>query len=519
MGACTMPNLSVRNSTLPPFTSRTARATSCVTVPDFGFGINPRGPRILPSGPTRDIRSGVATAASKSVQPSDTFLTRSSPPTKSAPASWASRALSPTAKTATRTFLPVPLGRTTDPRTICSAWRGSTPRRMCASTVASNFEIDVSFASATASSGFSPPLPLAAMAASTFLAASMYFLPCRLLMALLDNLEAHRPRSALDHLHRRLGLERVEVLALGLDDGPDLLLGDAADLLAVRLRRTFVDAGGALQQIHGRRRLEHERERAVLEDRDLGRDDITGLRSGALVVGLGELHDVDSVRAQRGAHRRRRRGAPSLKLELQDRADFLLAHWDLMDLFDLQQVQLDRSLTAEHVDQHLELALFRVDLIDLAVEVRERPIDDAHRLSDLELDTDLGRFLLHLLLDRPHLFFLKRHRAVGRADESGHARGVANHEPRVVRHHHADKDVAGEDSLLDVTALAVLDLDLVLHGDEHLQDLVLHVHRLDPLLEVLLDLLFVPGVGVDHVPLRFLLGRTPFHRHQCAVPL
>src|SRR5437899_13055011 len=109
-----MPNLSVLNSTLPPFTSRTARATSKVTVPDFGFGIRPRGPRILPSGPTLDMMSGVATAASKSVQPSDTFLTRSSPPTKSAPASWASRCLSPVANTATRTFLPVPFGRTTD---------------------------------------------------------------------------------------------------------------------------------------------------------------------------------------------------------------------------------------------------------------------------------------------------------------------------------------------------------------------------------------------------------------------
>src|SRR6266851_7279111 len=118
--------------------------------------------------------------------------------TKSAPASCASRARSPTAKTATRTFLPVPLGKTTDPRTICSACRGSTPRRMCASTVASNLEIEVSLASATACSVASPPLPLAATAASTFLAASRYFFPCLLLIASVPTL-----RSAADPRHRR----------------------------------------------------------------------------------------------------------------------------------------------------------------------------------------------------------------------------------------------------------------------------------------------------------------------------
>ena len=177
MGTWMIPNLSVRNSTLPPFASVTARATSLVTVPDFGFGIKPRGPRTLPSGPTFDMMSGVAIAASKSVQPSETFLTRSSPPTTSAPASCASRALSPTAKTATRTFFPVPFGSTTDPRTICSACRGSTPSRMCASTVASNFEIDVSRTIWQALSGSRPPSPLLDSAASTFLAASMYFLP------------------------------------------------------------------------------------------------------------------------------------------------------------------------------------------------------------------------------------------------------------------------------------------------------------------------------------------------------
>ena len=48
------------------------------------------------------MTSGVASATSKSITPSWTFLTRSSPPTTSAPASIASRSFSPVAKTAIR---------------------------------------------------------------------------------------------------------------------------------------------------------------------------------------------------------------------------------------------------------------------------------------------------------------------------------------------------------------------------------------------------------------------------------
>src|SRR5215510_13291331 len=118
IGVCTLPALSTRNSTLPALASRTARPTSKVTVPSFGFGMSPRGPSTLPSRPTWPMRSGVAMAESNSSQPPCTRSTRSSAPTTSAPASRASRSLSPLAKTATRTLLPMPLGSTTAPRTI-----------------------------------------------------------------------------------------------------------------------------------------------------------------------------------------------------------------------------------------------------------------------------------------------------------------------------------------------------------------------------------------------------------------
>ncbi len=98
------------------------------------------------------MASGVAMAASKSVKPSWTFLIRSSKPTNSAPASLAAAAGSPWAKTATRTFLPVPWGRETLPRTIWSLLRGSTPRWKETVTVGSNFGAGKFFTVATASS-------------------------------------------------------------------------------------------------------------------------------------------------------------------------------------------------------------------------------------------------------------------------------------------------------------------------------------------------------------------------------
>ncbi len=81
MGTWTIPAFSTRNSTLPAFSSLTARPTSKVTVPALGLGIRPLGPRTLPSRPTWPMRSGVATARSNSSQPSWIFFTYSSEPT------------------------------------------------------------------------------------------------------------------------------------------------------------------------------------------------------------------------------------------------------------------------------------------------------------------------------------------------------------------------------------------------------------------------------------------------------
>ncbi|CRH48285.1 Uncharacterised protein [Chlamydia trachomatis] len=102
------PARSALNSILPFRSSATVLTTSVVTVPALGVGIRFLGPKTFPSFPTSLIISGVATATSKSTHPPLIFSTKSSLPTKSAPASIASAALSPAAKTKIRKTLPVP---------------------------------------------------------------------------------------------------------------------------------------------------------------------------------------------------------------------------------------------------------------------------------------------------------------------------------------------------------------------------------------------------------------------------
>src|SRR6478672_11790948 len=133
---------------------------------------------------------------------------RSSAPTTSAPAALASSALAPLANTATLTVLPVPLGRLTTPRTIWSAWRGSTPRLSATSTVSSNFEVARLFTRVIASStaySFSP---------STLPSWAFCFLVSFATVLALHHVEAHCAGAAFDDLRRRVDVVGVEILHL-----------------------------------------------------------------------------------------------------------------------------------------------------------------------------------------------------------------------------------------------------------------------------------------------------------------
>ena len=86
----------------------------------LGLGIRPRGPRTLPRRPTRPIMSGVVTTTSKSMKPPAILAISSSSP-RCLHQQPQQRQLQDLAMAHTRTVLPVPLGRTTAPRTCWSA--------------------------------------------------------------------------------------------------------------------------------------------------------------------------------------------------------------------------------------------------------------------------------------------------------------------------------------------------------------------------------------------------------------
>src|SRR4051794_10175871 len=170
------------------------------------------------------------------------------------------------------------------------------------------------------------------------------------------------------------------------------------------------------------------------------------------------------------------------------------------NLLHLVVPHFDRSLAAEDGYQHLELGRVLVDLGDLTGEVRERAGDHLHGFADRELSParDLVR---HLAVQQPvDLGLGQRDRLVGRADEARDARRALDDLPGVLVEVHVDQHVAGHGPLLHRDLLVVLHLLHRLRGDDDLPDRTGLVQRGHAVLEVLLDLVLVPGIGVDDVP-------------------
>src|SRR5918911_2401957 len=370
------PYRSTRYSILPRLMSSTALPTFGVTVPLFGFGMRPRGPRIWPSLPTMLIWSGVATATSNSVKFSSRMrAARSSDPTMSAPASSASRAFSPTAKTATRCVLPVPFGSMSVPRTIWSALRGSTLSLTWTSTLSSKFAPSRLFSNSSASRG------VYSRSRSTLAFCSKSFLP-------IDRYP-HAPRRSLDDLRRPFDVDGVQVRHLRACYLLDLRPANRADLLAVRFAATLLEARGLLEQERRGGRLGDKGERAVLVDRDLHGDHLAHLVAGRVVELPHELPDVHLRLAQGRSYRRRRVGLTARDLQLQFACDTFAASsahnnsfLTILELSDLAEGELDRRLPPEDRDQDLQPRLVHVYLGDHARKVRQGAGDDLHRLPD-----------------------------------------------------------------------------------------------------------------------------------------
>src|SRR6266566_8620914 len=181
--------------------------------------------------------------------------------------------------------------------------------------------------------------------------------------------------------------------------------------------------------------------------------------------------------------------------------------YGFLDLGHLVERKLDRSLAAEDRHQHLELLGVGVDLVHGGGKRGERAVHYGNALADLEFHLGrtrgLGLLGARLGLRREqagNLAELQRRRPAGQADETGHTGGVADDRPGFVGEVHSDQDVAGQHLLLDLLPLAALDLGHLLHRDLDLEDVVLHVERLDAALQVGLHPVLVTRVGVHHVP-------------------
>src|SRR5688572_24785385 len=279
--------------------------------------MSPRGPRIWPSWPTTRIASGLAITRSKLMLPAFTCAARSSMPTMSAPAAFASSTFLPAVNTATRSVLPVPCGITVEPRTCWSDLAASMPRFTAQSTVSLNFAVANSLTILSASSiGYClPGVSLDFQAFSRFVFTS---LP--------HHVHAHRTGTARDGVHRRIEIRRRQVRLLQLRDFLELLARDLAHLGGVRRAAALLDADRLADQHRRGRRLHDESEAAIRIHGDDHRDRqvLFHLLRGSVEL-LAEFHDVHALLTERGPDWRGRVGGACRYLQLYV-AVYLLCH-------------------------------------------------------------------------------------------------------------------------------------------------------------------------------------------------
>src|SRR5580704_11277182 len=125
-------------------------------------------------------------------------------------------------------------------------------------------------------------------------------------------------------LHRRVQICGVEIDKLNLGDFLYLLLRNFSDFVAVRLSGALHNARRAQQKNRSRRRLQNESKRAVGVNGDQHRKNhsVRFLRRFGVEL-LAKIHNVQAMRTERRANRRRRRSLASRKLQLDRRLNLL----------------------------------------------------------------------------------------------------------------------------------------------------------------------------------------------------
>src|SRR5690348_6951598 len=101
---------------------------------------------------------------------------------------------------------------------------------------------------------------------------------------------------------------------------------------------------------------------------------------------------------------------------------FAIRYSSSSQLLHLAELELDRRRPAEDRHRNLHPRAALVDLLDHAVERRERAVGNTDLLAHLERDRRLRPLdsLLHLMQDAGGLPVRDRHRLVVRAEKAGH---------------------------------------------------------------------------------------------------
>src|SRR5690554_226335 len=264
------------------------------------------------------MASGVAMTTSKSMLPFLTSSARSSIPTMSAPASLALSAFAPWVKTATRTVLPVPWGRTVLLRTTWSDFRASTPRLTATSMDSRNLtELPSSVRRATASS------TLYARVESTFSRISFWRL-VSLLMSEALHIQTHATGGTRDGANGSFQVSSRQIRLLGLGDLFKLSASNGTHLFSVRTARATLDASRLFQQHRRRRSLCNESETtvAIYSNNNWRRQPGFDVLCGC-VKRLTELHNVNAVLTQCRTNRGTRVGLTGSNLKLDVRFNLL----------------------------------------------------------------------------------------------------------------------------------------------------------------------------------------------------
>src|SRR5665213_2750680 len=410
-------------------------------------------------------------------------------PTISAPAALASSWFLPEVNTATRTVLPIPWGITVEPRTCWSDLLASIPRFTAASTDSLNLEVASSLTIFSASS-IEYCLPGWTLSFQVF---------TRLVSAMLEalHIDAHAARSARNGAHGRFHVRGGQIRLLGGRDFLDLLARDLAHLGGVRRAAALLNADRLADQHRGGRGLHDEGEAAVAIHRDDhgNRQPLLQLL-GLRIELLAELHDVDTLLAQ--CRTDRWRGVRGTRRHLQlDVALYFLCHllalpgacgisfksclpvlWrccagKLLRLFDLGEIQLHRSGPSQDLHRHLQAVLLVVHALDDAVEVIERPLDNAHHFAGLEeyLRPRLVDTFLDATQDLHRLLIRDGRGLVGCATDKPQDLGDITHQvPRLLVHLHLHQHVAGVELAFALALLAVAHFHHLFGGHQDLAE-------------------------------------------------